>query len=341
MPKPHQIIERHWQRPNPFLSLLLKPLSKLFAKIAAKRRDDFVSGRLKSEKLSVPVVVVGNIHAGGTGKTPIVAALVSGLQEKGVKVGIISRGYGRKSKAVHVLNTESRAEDAGDEPLLLFRKTGAPTAVGSSRAEAGRALLAAHPDIGLIVADDGLQHYALRRDVEIAVFPATDTGRTDLDLLPNGSLREPLARLDSVDAVVVSGGKADASFTPSENMFHSRIETGQIYRLNQPSELLDTGRLKNQTVAAVAGIAKPERFFDSLRSMGITLNRTVALPDHAGIAAADLPNANAVIITEKDAVKLAGGRDLENTWVLPVCAIIEPDLAEFVLEQLGLAEEVV
>ena len=113
-----------------------------------------------------------------------------GFAGKGIKVGIISRGYGRKSKAVHVLNAASRAEDAGDEPLLLFRKTGAPTAVGSSRAQAGRALLAAHPDIRLIVADDGLQHYALRRDVEIAVFPAADTGRTDLDLLPNGSLRE-------------------------------------------------------------------------------------------------------------------------------------------------------
>ena len=341
MPKPHQIIERHWQRPNPFLSLLLKPLSMLFAKIAAKRRDDFVSGRLKSEKLPVPVVVVGNIHAGGTGKTPIVAALVSGLQEKGIKVGIISRGYGRKSKAVHVLNAASRAEDAGDEPLLLFRKTGAPTAVGSSRAEAGRALLAAHPDIRLIVADDGLQHYALQRDVEIAVFPAADTGRTDLDLLPNGSLREPLSRLDSVDAVVVSGGKADASFSPSENMFHSRIETGQIYRLNQPSEILDTGRLKNQTVSAVAGIAKPERFFDSLRNMGITLNQTVALPDHADIAAADLPNADAVIITEKDAVKFSDGLNMNHVWVLPVCAIIEPDLAEFVLERLERAPKVV
>ena len=314
MPKLHQIIERHWQRPNPFLSLLLKPLSMLFAKIAAKRRDDFVSGRLKSEKLPVPVVVVGNIHAGGTGKTPIVAALVSGLQEKGVKVGIISRGYGRKSKVVHVLDAASRAEDAGDEPLLLFRKTGAPTAVGSSRAEAGKALLAAHPDIGLIVADDGLQHYALRRDVEIAVFPAVDTGRTDLDLLPNGSLREPLSRLDSVDAVVVSGGKADASFAPSKNMFHSRIETGQIYRLNQPSELLDTGRLKNQTVA---------------------------LPDHADIAAADLPNADAVIITEKDAVKFSDDLNLNHVWVLPVCAIIEPDLAAFVLERLEDSRQVV
>lgn len=330
----HTVIERHWQKPYPVLSFLLKPLSGLFAKIAAKRRADFLSGKRQSEKLSVPVVVVGNIHAGGTGKTPIVAALVSGLQEKGVKVGIISRGYGRKSKAVHVLNAESRAEDAGDEPLLLFRKTGAPTAVGSSRAEAGRALLSAHPDIGLIVADDGLQHYALRRDVEIAVFPAADTGRTDLDLLPNGNLREPLSRLDSVDAVVVSGGGADAPFRPSENMFHSRIETGQIYRLNCPSEKLDLTGLRNRTVAAVAGIAKPERFFDSLRSMGITLKQTVALPDHADISAADLPDADAVIITEKDAVKFSDGICTDNVWVLPVCGIIEPDLAAFVFERL-------
>ena len=330
----HTVIERHWQKPYPVLSFLLKPLSGLFAKIAAKRRADFLSGKRQSEKLSVPVVVVGNIHAGGMGKTPIVAALVSGLQEKGVKVGIISRGYGRKSKAVHVLNAESRVEEAGDEPLLLFRKTGAPTAVGSSRAEAGRALLAAYPDIGLIVADDGLQHYALRRDVEIAVFPAADTGRTDLDLLPNGNLREPLSRLDSADAVVVSGGKADTSFMPSENMFHSHIETGQIYRLNRPSEKLDISTLSGKRVAAVAGIARPQRFFDTLTHMGIRLDQTVALPDHADIVAADLPDADAVIITEKDAVKFSDSIGLNHVWVLPVCAIIEPDLAEFVLERL-------
>lgn len=340
MPKLHQIVERHWQRPYPLLSLLLKPFSWLFGKIAAKRRRDFLAGRLKSEKLPVPVVVVGNIHAGGVGKTPVTAALVNGLTARGIRAGIVSRGYGREGGGTYVLNEQSTAAQAGDEPLLLYRQTGAPVAVGARRAEAGRALLAAHPDIQVIVADDGLQHYALQRDVEIAVFPAADTGRTDLDLLPNGSLREPLSRLDSVDAVVVSGGKADASFAPSENMFHSRIETGQIYRLNHPSEILDTGRLKNQTVAAVAGIAKPERFFDSLRNTGITLNQTVALPDHADIAAADLPDADAVIITEKDAVKFSDGLNLNHVWVLPVCAIIEPDLAEFVLEQLGLAEEV-
>ncbi len=158
-------------------------------------------------------------------------------------------------------------------------------------------------------------------------------GGTDLDLLPNGSLREPLLRLDSVDAVVVSGGKADALFRPSENMFHSRIEAGRIYRLNNPSEILDTGRLKNQTVVAVAGIAN-WRVFDSLRNMGITVKRTVALPDHADISAADLPDADAVIITEKDAVKFSDGICPNHVWVLPVCAIIEPDLAAFVLERL-------
>ena len=228
------------------------------------------------------------------------------------------------------MNTASSAADAGDEPLLLFRQTGAPTAVGSSRVEAGRALLAAHPELELIVADDGLQHYALQRDMEIAVFSAADTGRTNLDLLPNGSLREPLSRLASVDAVVVSGGKADKAFRPSENMFASHIETGQIYRLNRPSEKLDLAGLENQTVSAVAGIAKPERFFDSLRNMGITLNQTVALPDHADITTADLPNADVVIITEKDAVKFSDGLNLNHVWVLPVCAIIEPDLAAFV-----------
>ena len=314
MPKLHQIVERHWQRPYPLLSLLLKPFSWLFGKIAAKRWRDFLAGRLKSEKLPVPVVVVGNIHAGGVGKTPVTAALVNGLTARGIRAGIVSRGYGREGGGTYVLNEQSTAAQAGDEPLLLYRQTGAPVAVGARRAEAGRALLAAHPDIQVIVADDGLQHYALQRDVEIAVFPAADTERTDLDLLPNGSLREPLSRLDLVDAVVVSGGKADASFAPSKNMFHSRIEMGRIYRLNQPSEILDIGRLKNQTVA---------------------------LPDHADIAAADLPDADVVIITEKDAVKFSDGLNLNHVWVLPVCAIIEPDLAEFVLGRLEDVSEVV
>ncbi|MCP1660730.1 tetraacyldisaccharide 4'-kinase [Neisseria perflava] len=338
MPKLHEIIERHWQQPNHVLSCLLRPFSCLFARIAAKRRRDFLSGRLKSEKLPVPVVVVGNIHAGGTGKTPVVSALVSGLQQKGMKVGIISRGYGRESKDIHVLTDRSTAAQAGDEPLLLYRQTGAPTAVGSRRAEAGRALLAVFPDLDIIVADDGLQHYALQRDLEIAVFPAADTGRQDLDLLPNGGLREPLSRLASVDAVVISGGRenADGAFRSSENLFYSSVAAGQIYRLNRPAEKWDSGRLNHAkaTIAAVAGIAKPERFFNTLRGMGLPLAQTVALPDHADVNPEDFPRTDAVIITEKDAVKISDGQDTENVWVLPICAIIEPDLAAFVLGRL-------
>lgn len=334
MPKLHQIIERHWQQPNPVLSVLLWPLSRLFQTASAIRRRLYLAGRLKSEKLPVPVAVVGNIHAGGAGKTPVVSALVKGLQARGIKVGIISRGYGRLGSGIYVLQHGSTAAEAGDEPLLLYRQTGAPVAVGSSRAQAGRALLAAHPDIQLIITDDGLQHYALQRDLEIVVFPAADAGRRGLDLLPNGGLREPLSRLQTADAVVLGGGTGrENTAYLHENMFHSRLQAGKIYRFNRPGEYLDTGRLKHLRVAAVAGIAKPERFFDTLRGLGIILAETRALSDHAALSAADLPQADVVLVTEKDAVKLSDG-PWENVWVLPVCAIIEPDLAFFVAGRL-------
>lgn len=174
--KLHEKIEQHWQQPNPILRGILSPFSRIFAQIAAKRRQNFLSGSLKTQKLPVPVVVVGNIHAGGTGKTPIVSSLVLSLQNKGLKVGIVSRGYGRKSTQIHVLNEKSTADDAGDEPLMLYRQTHAPVAVGAERHAAGMALLAAYPDLQIIVSDDGLQHYRLARDVEIAVFPAADVG---------------------------------------------------------------------------------------------------------------------------------------------------------------------
>lgn len=339
MPKLHEIIERHWQRPNPFLSIGLRPLSRLFQTASSLRRLLYRTGRLNSEKLPVPVVVVGNIHAGGTGKTPVVAALVSQLRARGIAAGIVSRGYGRSRSSAYVLTPDSTAADAGDEPLLLYRQTGAPTAVGSNRAEAGRALLAAHTDIKLIVTDDGLQHYALQRDMEIVVFPAADAGRSNLDLLPNGGLREPLGRLQTADAVVLSGGTGGEDTAHlHENIFYSRLQAGKIYRFNRPNEYLDTGRLKHLRVAAVAGIAKPERFFSTLRGLGIVLVETRVLPDHAALSAADLPQADVVLVTEKDAVKLSDG-PWENVWVLPVCAIIEPDLAAFVAGRLKIRTE--
>ncbi|MDO4433153.1 MAG: tetraacyldisaccharide 4'-kinase [Alysiella sp.] len=349
----HTFFERHWQNPKPFWRGLLRPFSRLFARIATRRRARFVSGSLNTQKLPVPVIVVGNIHVGGTGKTPITAALVQSLQNKGIKVGIISRGYGRCLKTPHVLHSGSTAAQAGDEPLMLFRQTDAPTAVARSRYEAGMALLAAQPDLQMIVSDDGLQHYALARDVEICVFPAADVGRHDLDVLPNGSLREPLSRLPECDAVVVSNGNAvlctqlaelsgcltknqtqQASSSTLPTFFYSNLQTALPYRYNNPTETLCSGSLKNGvSCAAAAAIARPERFFNSLHEMGFTLHETRVFPDHAQIDVRDLPSADYVFITEKDAVKLPRPAP-ENVWVLPVYAIISPDLSDFVIKQL-------
>ncbi len=341
--KLHRLIEQHWHTPKPWLQALLFPFSRLFERIAGYRRKRYLSGSLKSQKLPVPVVIVGNIHAGGTGKTPVTSALVTALQQRGLRVGIISRGYGRSLNTPHLLSAHSSAAEAGDEPLLLYRQTRAPAAVAADRYAAGCLLLEAHPDTDIIVADDGLQHYALHRDVEIAVFPAADCNRR-LDVLPNGCLREPLGRLQHTDALVFSQAEngipsqAAQQLGLSEHfpMFHSHIRPDLPYRLNQPEQILHPDRLPEHTVCtAIAAIARPQRFFDSLKQLGFHLNHTVTLPDHAAIDPAALPENGCIFITEKDAVKLSGSLN-RNIWVLPVRAQIMPDLAEFVAEKCGL-----
>ena len=337
MKKIHQVIEKHWQNPNPILQTALSPLSQIFARVVAKRRSDFLSGSLKTQKLPVPVVVVGNIHAGGTGKTPITAALVRAWQAQGIRVGIVSRGYGRKSREIHVLHAGSTAADAGDEPLMLFRQTAAPTAVGANRYAAGMALLVANPDLQVIVLDDGLQHYRLARDIEICVFPAADVGRDNLDMLPNGGLREPISRLQDVDFVVISNleNHHDKVLPIHSPIFHSKTQLGKPYRFTNPHETLLSGSLKmGETCAAVAAIARPERFFNSLKQLGFLLNETRILPDHATINLADLPQADYVFVTEKDAAKLSQNVP-DNVWVLPIYATITPDLAAAVWQKLN------
>ena len=341
----HTLLERHWQSPNPVLLLLLRPLSIVFGAIAAHRRARYLSGSLKSEKPPVPVVVVGNIHAGGTGKTPITAALVAALQTRGIAVGIVSRGYGRSLKTPHVLTARSTAAEAGDEPLLLHRRTHAPTAVASRRVEAARALLAVHPEVQLIIADDGLQHYALARDLEICVFPAADAARHDLDVLPNGSLREPIARLREVDAIVFSqaappiatAAQQHFRLPPHITLFTSEVHANAPYRYAQPSEKLHAGSLKtNAHCVAIAAIARPQRFFDSLAAQGFPIAQTIALPDHAALNIAALPPADYIFVTEKDAAKLPPpDKAPANIWVLPIEAQITPDLADWVLAQLA------
>ncbi|UOP04037.2 tetraacyldisaccharide 4'-kinase [Conchiformibius kuhniae] len=329
--KPEHPLARHWQQPSAVLNVLLSPASWLFGAAAWLRRTLYRAGWLKTEKLSVPVVVVGNLHAGGTGKTPITAALADALMRRGVKVGIVSRGYGRSLRDTHVLNDSSTAAQAGDEPLLLYRQTRAAVAVSARRADAARALLAKFPDIQIIISDDGLQHYALHRDVEIAVYPAADAARRP-KLLPNGALREPLSRLQTVDALVFSQaeyGIPETVFGLPANVFAAQLRPAAPYRFRRPAEMLSAPP-DNAVCAAACAIARPERFFNTLKQMGFPISQTQVLPDHAALNPAALPSADYVFVTEKDAVKLPPDCP-ENVWVLPVRAEITPDLAAFVL----------
>ncbi len=339
--RPQQLIERHWQRPHAGLSLLLWPLARLFQAASGLRLLLYRTGCLKRVRLPVPVVVVGNIHVGGVGKTPVVAALVQGLQQRGIRVGIVSRGYGRSNRATLLVDAQGQAADYGDEPLLLAQQTGAPVAVGRSRAAAGRLLLAQHPQTELIITDDGLQHLALARDVEIVVYPAADSQRV-LDVLPNGPLRERVRRLRTVDALVFSGLDQTSGPQPAPpswrlpetvSVHHASLAADWPYRLNQKSQRLRPDDVAGQTVVALAGIGRPQKFFDTVHAMGFAPAQTIALPDHYPLTSAALPVADVLIITEKDAVKLAG-QNCPNVWVLPVCAIIKPDLAERVLRLL-------
>lgn len=340
----HTFIEAHWQKPKWWLLILLTPFSLLFYLITFCRKKLYDFNIFKSYTLPVPVVVIGNIHSGGTGKTPITASLVQSLQKRGIRVGIISRGYGRSLKSVHVLNHHSSALEAGDEPLMLYQQTHAPIAVGSHRFQAALALLNAHPEIDLIVCDDGLQHYALRRQLEIVIYPARDWNRKP-QLLPNGSLREPLSRLHHIDALIVSNGEKGLAQKTAQTLhlpthiavFDSTINTPYPYRLHCPSEYLnDISQTHHRSCAAIAGVANPERFFQSLSQLGIHLNQTICLADHAMITEQDWPKADFIFITEKDAAKLTGKLP-ENVWVLPVYAIINPDLTDWLCTRLNLS----
>lgn len=321
---------RAWRARGP-LAWLLLPVGWLFFLIAALRRAAYRRGWLRSERLPVPVVVVGNIVAGGAGKTPLTLWLAQRLTALGRKPGIVSRGYGRATDDVREVKVGAgdTAQTAGDEPLLLARRSGCPVFVGSDRAAAARALLAAHPECDLILCDDGLQHYRLQRDVEIAVIDRR--GLMNGWPLPAGPLREPAERLAAVDAIVLHG----IDLPPAEGVaaFRMRLQGDRCYRLDAPETSCAASDLASGTLHAVAGIAEPQRFFDHLAALGLSFVPH-AFPDHHRYTAADLNFAgDAILTTEKDALKCAGLTALP-IWVLPVDAVIDPDLARFILDAL-------
>ena len=324
---PHDI--PHFWRRRTLLSYLLLPIAALFALITACRRALYRAGILRAYRASVPVLIVGNISVGGNGKTPLVQALARALQQEGVAVGIISRGYGGRAVAATDVAACPDAAIVGDEPLLLWQSTGAPVVVARKRAQAAAKLLRDYPATRLILADDGLQHYALARDAEIAVI-AADFGLGNGFLMPAGPLRESASRLQSVDAVV--GSRAGQGDYPLEY-------TSDGIRPLTGGALRPLASLAAAPLYALTAIARPERFFDSLRAQGATLTATRSLPDHAAIpaeAAAFAGDGN-LVISEKDAVKTAAWPEAlkARTFVADYRALLPPDLLPALRRKLG------
>ena len=324
---PHDI--PHFWRRRTLLSYLLLPLAALFALITACRRALYRAGILRAYRAPVPILIVGNISVGGNGKTPLVQALARALQQEGVAVGIISRGYGGRAVAATDVAACPDAAIVGDEPLLLWQSTGAPVVVARKRAQAAAKLLRDYPATRLILADDGLQHYALASDAEIAVI-AADFGLGNGFLMPAGPLRESASRLQSVDAVVGSGaGQGDYPLEYTSDGI--RPLTGGALR---PLVSLAAAPLY-----ALTAIARPERFFNSLRAQGAMLTATHSLPDHAAIPAdaAAFAEDGWLVISGKDAVKTAAWPEAlkTRTFVADYRAVLPPELLPALRCKLG------
>lgn len=339
----------HWMHRR-WLAYLLLPISCLLGVLITFRRKLYTLDWLKSTRLPVPVLVVGNIFLGGTGKTPLTIFLLRALQQAGYKPGVISRGYGtdNANNFVRHVSNNSIPGLVGDEPLLIVHRTQCPVVVGRDRAAAGHALLAAHPDVNVIISDDGLQHYALQRDIEIVLFDTRGGGNGYL--LPAGPLREPMTRKS--DFVVLNATQNEfpalsQSLLKAMNVQASHFACMQLIgqmaeRLSDRSEKIPLSTLinhKDKTITAVAGIGNPARFFAMLRNAGLSFQE-VALPDHYDFAADSFDHiqADIILMTEKDAVKCVHFASLKNDsrlWVVPVTACIEDAWIAQILEKLG------
>jgi len=305
--------EEIWYGGSP-LALALLPLSWIYALVAAARQRAYASGLLPSARLPAPVIVVGNVTVGGTGKTPLVVWLVEFLRAHGWHPGVVSRGYGGRARHwPQQVRADSDPVMVGDEPVLIAQRTRCPVAAGPDRAEAVAALLEHHA-CDVVVSDDGLQHYALARDVEIAVIDGVRRFGNG-QLLPAGPLREPAGRVRRVDMTVANG-------LAGRGEFAMQLRPGALMALGRDRPALALQALQPREVHAVAGIANPERFFETLRAAGLRVHRH-PFADHHRFAAADLQFGDRlpVVMTEKDAVKCRRFAARDH-WYLPVSAVL-------------------
>lgn len=355
------LLARQWQRGG-WLSTALRPLSALTAWAVERKRARYASGAKVSYRPPVPVVVIGNIYVGGTGKTPMVIATVENLRARGYTPGVVSRGYGVKvGPHPRVGLGDLEAARFGDEPALIARATGAPVCIHPKRARAAQVLLQAHPRVDVIVSDDGLQHLALARDIEIVVQDQRGVGNRRL--LPAGPLREPASRLADVDAVVTNIGTPGASLSVSDTLEEPLQPDGRLPRVSdsassRPRQVqmwLEPGLARHigghatqplsafagqPRIAAAAGIGNPERFFTTLRAAGITLSATLPLPDHHDYATSPFQalDADVILVTAKDAIKCGALND-PRLWEVPVqAAFSDPELFDWLADALRARE---
>ena len=313
---------RHWSRRGP-VAWLLWPASLLYGVIAFLRK-----AFIRRQKAGLPVIVVGNLTVGGSGKTPLVLWIAEHLRAHGWHPAIVSRGYGGKVASPRAVTLISEPAEVGDEPVLLARRSGCPVWVGADRLAAIRALRESDPEVDVVVLDDGLQHYRLARDLEIAVVDARGFGNGFL--LPAGPLREPRSRLRSVDAVIVHGAKLDG--------YAMALEGAEFHRMTDARERRPAAAFAGQKVHAVAGIGDPNRFFLHLARLGLK-PLPHPFPDHHPFRPEELEFGDAageerpVMLTEKDAVKLRAFARA-HWWVLPVTAKVDPAFGDWLLRRL-------
>ena len=326
-----KFVNEVWYKDH-FVGTWLMPLSFIFTDVAKFRRWLYKKGFKPVEKLPVPVIIVGNITLGGTGKTPLVIYLVEQLKAAGFKPGVISRGYGGQSETWPVrVTADSDATLIGDEPLLIAQKADCPVAVGPVRADSARLLLE-DSAIDVIISDDGLQHYALHRDIEIVVIDGVRRFGNNF-CLPSGPLREPQERIQEVDFVICNGGE------PEEHEILMQLEGGYAVNI-QTGERKPLIEFRDKNYHALAGIGNPQRFFDLLGKQGIQC-QTHSFPDHYAYTEKDIcfKLALAIFMTEKDAVKCRSFATAQH-WYVPVLATIDSDFKENLISLLRNVHEI-
>ncbi|MEO8385041.1 MAG: tetraacyldisaccharide 4'-kinase [Betaproteobacteria bacterium] len=332
-----------WQRTSAW-QILLRPVSWLFRLLVAIRRRGYRAGLLESHPAGIPVIVVGNITVGGTGKTPLVLALAEALKARGLQCGIVTRGYRRGSgeggsKAIQILPDTKTGASLSDEASLLANRSDVPVFVCDDRFKAVEQLLLIYPEVKAIISDDGLQHYALQRDFEICVIDGA-RGLGNGALLPAGPLREPPSRLKSVDAIVINGdsGKSTVPFSNEVPTFHMVLANEILINVKTERWLSVDAALtefEGSRIHAIAGTGHPQRFFSHVGALGFVLAGSKAFPDHHNFSASDMPGPEAAIIlmTEKDAVKCGTFAD-ERMWFMRVDAVLPEQFFEFVMKKL-------